>query len=167
MISKLHYLIGDALEPIKKPALIMHVCNDQSKWGRGFVVSISRKYPQVEKSYHKWFVTDSPHLDDVQFVQVSPNICIANMIAQHGVHWVGRTPPIRYDALEACLGKVYTKAKQDNLIVACPRIGVCLAGGKWDVVESLLKKTMTVDTFVYTLEKEKDKWPSNYELNEA
>lgn len=36
----LHYLIGDATNPVIKPALICHVCNSVNKWGAGFVVSL-------------------------------------------------------------------------------------------------------------------------------
>jgi O-acetyl-ADP-ribose deacetylase (regulator of RNase III) len=163
MTSQLHYLIGNALEPVKKPAMIVHICNDVGGFGKGFVVALSTKYPETEKQYRAWFSKGHPQLGEVQFVQVTPEICVANMIAQHGIRWQGQVPPIRYKALEICLKKAYEKALQDNLIVASPRIGAVLSGGEWPVIEDILKRTMTVDTYVYTLEKQKNRWPTKYE----
>lgn len=162
-MAQLHYLIGDAIEPLRVPALVCHCNNDSGGWGRGFVVALSQKYPEAEKRYRSWFATGSPKLGDVQFVQVTPLITIANMIAQHGTKWEGEIPPIRYDAMEECLKKAYEKALRDNLTVSCPRLGSVLAGGDWNTIESILKRTMTVDTYVYTLKDQKDKWTDEYE----
>jgi hypothetical protein len=56
----LHYIIGDATEPIKRPSLICHCCNDSAGWGRGFVVSLSAKYPEPEQAYREWFRNEKP-----------------------------------------------------------------------------------------------------------
>lgn len=163
-MPQLHYVIGDALEPIKKPALIIHCCNDIGKMGRGFVVPMADKYPKAKKDYLNWFATGKPNLGDVQFVQVTPDICIGNMIAQHDNKPINGIPPIRYSALEVCLIVAFKKAEAENLIVAGPRFGAALAGGNWDIIERLIKSNMSVDTYIYTLESEKDKWPQNYEV---
>ena len=47
----LHYLIGDATDPVQKPALICHCCNAQGKWGKGFVKALSARSPEPEKVY--------------------------------------------------------------------------------------------------------------------
>ena len=44
-----------------------------------------------------------------------------------------------------------------------PRIGCVLAGGSWDLIEAIIKKVMTVDTYVYTIAEQKDRWPTQYE----
>lgn len=85
------------------------------------------------------------------------------MIAQEGIRWEGKVPPIRYDALETCLKSAYKHAKDNNLIVAMPRIGCVLAGGDWHIIETIIKKTMTVETYIYTLESQKDRWSAVYE----
>lgn len=162
-MPQLHYLIGDATDPVKKPAMIIHCCNDIGGWGRGFVLALRAKYPESETQYKHWFATESPQLGDVQFVQATPEICVANMIAQHDVRWEGKIPPIRYEALETCLKKAYEKALQGNLTVVGPRLGCVLAGGEWPVIERYLRSTMTVDTYIYTIESQKDRWPTQYE----
>jgi hypothetical protein len=85
------------------------------------------------------------------------------MIGQHGTRWEGKTPPIRYDAIEMCLKAVYEKAAKDQDIVCGPRFGCVLAGGDWKIISQLIKETMTVETYIYTMEKQKDRWNDNYE----
>jgi O-acetyl-ADP-ribose deacetylase (regulator of RNase III) len=163
MNSKLHYLIGDATEPVIKPAMIIHCCNDEGGWGRGFVLALRSKFPESEKAYRNWFATKDPRLGEVQFVQITPDICIANMIGQQGTRWQGKIPPIRYDALSVCIEKVYDKASKDKVSVHMPRIGCVLAGGSWDVIGPLIEKRMTVESYVYTLESQKNRWQDKYE----
>jgi O-acetyl-ADP-ribose deacetylase (regulator of RNase III) len=162
-MPKLHYLIGDALNPIKTPAMIIHCCNDAGGFGRGFVVALSNKWPETKIAYQKWFREGDPQLGEVQFIQVTPDICVCNMIGQHGTKWAGKIPPIRYDSIINCLNQVYKKALVDNLTVHSPRFGAVLAGGSWQTIETIMKSTMTVDTYVYTIESQKDRWPTEYE----
>lgn len=128
---ELHYLIGDATEPIIKPALIPHVCNSVNGWGAGFVVSLSRKNKGPEEAYHKWYNEDRASfvLGAIQIVLFIENVWVANMIAQKGIRWEGMVPPIRYDALEQCLNSAYKHARNNNLTLHMPRIGCVLAGG--------------------------------------
>jgi O-acetyl-ADP-ribose deacetylase (regulator of RNase III) len=162
-MPQLHYLIGDATDPVHKPAIIAHCCNSTNKWGRGFVLALSAKFPEPEKEYHDWFATSKPQLGDVQFVTVKPDIIVANIIGQEGTHWRGKVPPIRYPAISQGLEKVFEKAKQENLIVVMPRIGAVLAGKDWPTIEKIILSTMTVETYVYTIEAQKDRWPTKYE----
>lgn len=163
----LHYLIGDATEPALKPALICHVCNSSNLWGAGFVVALSAKYPESKQEYHNWFATMTPQLGDVQFVQVKPDIIVANIIGQQGTRWINGIPPIRCDALSKGLDKAYQRAKQDNLTMHAPRLGASRAGGDWLTIEKIIKDTMTVDTYIYTLPSEKKKWPGVTYENDA
>jgi hypothetical protein len=160
---KLHYLIGDATIPIKKPAMIAHCCNDVGGFGKGFVKSLSERFPKAKQEYYHWFDTGKPQLGDVQFVQVTPEVCVVNMIGQHGIRWEGKIPPIRYGALENCLKKAYEKALADNLTFHGPRFGAVLSGGDWNIIEGIIKRNISVETFIYTLAKDKNKWPSYYE----
>jgi O-acetyl-ADP-ribose deacetylase (regulator of RNase III) len=102
-------------------------------------------------------------LGAVQLVPFDAELMVANMIAQEGIQWKGKVPPIRYNALEECLGHVYNHAKELGWMVVMPRIGAVLSGGDWPTIEAIIKKTMTVETYVYTLESQKDRWPTVYE----
>lgn len=160
----LRYIIGDATRPVKMPALITHVCNDLGGWGRGFVLALSKSFPEVEAAYRKWFSYPvKPQLGDTQIVETKvEGIAVANMVAQHDVRWHGKIPPIRYGALERCLRTVYKDSHQD-FTVHMPRIGSVLAGGDWNVIEGIIKKVMVCDTYVYTLPEQKDRWNDKYE----
>ena len=166
---KLRYLIGDATQPVNLPTIISHICNDVGAWGRGFVVPLAQRYPKAKAEYKKlcdFKKEDFPYrleLGQTQIFEVDEGIYVANMIAQYGIRWEGKVPPIRYEALKTALTTVYTFALQNSLTVSMPRIGAGLAGGDWNVIEGVILDVMTVDTDVYTLEHEKDNWESDYE----
>ena len=44
-----------------------------------------------------------------------------------------------------------------------PRIGAVRSGGDWDKIEKIIKKYATVETYIYTLENEKNMWECEYE----
>lgn len=158
----IQYLVGDATDPkVEGNKIIAHVCNDIGGWGRGFVLSLSRKFPEVERSYRRWYQEQDNHeewppfrLGEIVFVKVTPDITIANMIAQHGIMPKDDgTPPIRYGALEGCLIDVAQWARDwDHASVHMPRIGCGLAGGKWSEIEPIIQRRLIdqgIETYVY------------------
>jgi O-acetyl-ADP-ribose deacetylase (regulator of RNase III) len=149
------YLKGDATQPVgdgKK--IIVHICNDIGAWGAGFVLAISKRWKQPEAVYR---AMSERMLGTAEIVQVEPDICVANMIAQRDVKpsftaangQVKCTPPIRYGAVRAALAKVNDYAYRHNATIHMPRIGCGLAGGKWDEIERIVRDTMSVDVYVY------------------
>ena len=64
------------------------------------------------------------------------------MVGQHGMKGSEQAPPIRYEAVEECLGKVAAKAQELGASVHMPRIGSGLAGGRWELIEPLIVKTL-------------------------
>jgi O-acetyl-ADP-ribose deacetylase (regulator of RNase III) len=154
----IHYVKGDATEIVPSgPTLLMHIVNTRGGWGKGFVVAVSKRWPQPEASYRQWFAQKywdgQPFkLGEIQRVLVEPNLYVVNMIAQEGY---GRgnlalhrsdepntTPPIRYEALEACLKKVSQLAQDLGAVVVAPKIGSGLAGGDWVRIEALIERTL-------------------------
>jgi O-acetyl-ADP-ribose deacetylase (regulator of RNase III) len=144
--TPIQYVQGDATAPPGKGAkLLAHICNDRGKWGKGFVLALSRRWPEPEAAYRDWYRSRGQNdfaLGAVQFVQVRPDLCVANMVAQEGMTAKAGVPPIRYAALEQCLSKLAAKARELNASVHMPRIGCGLAGGKWEEIEPLLVKTL-------------------------
>ncbi|MEP7038098.1 MAG: Appr-1-p processing protein [Acidobacteriota bacterium] len=152
------YLIGDATKPqAAGNKIIAHVCNDTGAWGKGFVLALSKMSPAPERSFREWYAGRENNdfaLGAVQFVSVSPNISVANMIGQRGIRTLRNVPPIRYDAIETALKTVGNKARIENSSVHLPRIGCGLAGGDWNKIESLIKQQIGasgVPVFVYDL----------------
>ena len=51
----LNFIIGDATQPVGEGTkIIVHVCNDIGGWGRGFVVALSKRWPEPERRYRAW-----------------------------------------------------------------------------------------------------------------
>lgn len=116
----IRYLKGDATAPqAKGPKIIAHICNTLGGWGRGFVLAISKRWSEPERYYRAWhhagtipttlregsLVLSSGDfgLGQVLLVQVLPDTFVLNMIAQQGLKSGSKGPPIRYNALAACL----------------------------------------------------------------
>jgi O-acetyl-ADP-ribose deacetylase (regulator of RNase III) len=145
-MTDITYLKGDATSPHAKGVkIIAHICNDRGGWGKGFVMAISRRWPQAEEAYRAWYRDRAKNdfgLGAVLFIQVEEYIWVANMVAQHGMTGSSEGPPIRYESVEECLGKVATKAKELGASAHMPRIGCGLAGGKWELIEPIIVKTL-------------------------
>lgn len=154
------YLVGDATKPMGAGnKIIAHVCNDSGAWGKGFVLALSKISPAPERAFREWFLGREHNdfaLGAVQFVPVSPDIMVANMIGQHGIRALrGAAPPIRYDAVETALQTVGKKALAENASVHLPRIGCGLAGGEWRKIKPLIERQICasdVPVFVYDLQ---------------
>lgn len=144
-MSQIFYKTGDATQPATTGCnIIAHICNDVGGWGKGFVVAISRRWPEPEKAYRRWHAEKSPafELGAVQLVQVSTTLLVANMIAQRGLRATSDGPPIRYPAVRSCLDALTGHARRLNASVHMPRIGCGLAGGRWEKIESIINDTL-------------------------
>lgn len=150
------YINGDATRP-KEPGtkIIVHVCNDIGKWGMGFVIALSRRWKKPEQEFLEASNRKDLRLGDVQLIKVESDIWVANMIAQRGIKVKKNLPPIRYDYLEKCLEYVALFGiNSKDTSIHMPRIGCGLAGGKWNIVEAIIKRTLIskkIPVFVYDL----------------
>ena len=141
----IQFVQGDATAPAGDGTkMIVHVCNDVGKWGKGFVLAVSRRWNEPERLYKASFKAPSPPaLGDVQFVPVEPLVIVANLIGQHGIATrASKTPPVRYEAIAAGLAKVAEHALAIGASVHMPRIGCGLAGGDWSMIEPIIAKTL-------------------------
>lgn len=151
------YLKGDATSPqANGTKIIAHISNDIGGWGKGFVLAISKRWPEPEKAFRLWHRERAKNdfaLGNIQVVQVEPYIYVANMIGQRGTKTGQSTGvSVRYEAIESCLEKLAKEAKQLGASVHMPRIGCGLAGGKWEKVEPLIEKTLVkndIDVYIY------------------
>lgn len=151
------YLAGDATRPkADGTKILVHICNDIGKWGKGFVLAISNRWRSPEAIYKNAFsATEKLVLGDVQFVEVEKDIVVANIIGQEGV----RSPrdnkslaPIRYTAVRKGLIAVADYALKNKASVHMPRIGCGLAGGRWEEIEPLIEETLiqkNIAVYVY------------------
>jgi len=173
--TKIVYLLGDATKPKASDEtdqrIIIHICNNIDRWGKGFVVALSKRWKEPEEIYHKmekklgtisccWVEDIGDDIDSAGYIG------IINMIAQHNIKSENNIKPIRYDALETCLKtiidvtlpdlkKKYNEINVDvNFSFHLPRIGRGLAGGSWDKVSGLIEKYLCKNghkVYVYDL----------------
>lgn len=140
------YRNGDATAPHvgSSPIIVAHIVNDIGAWGAGFVLAVSRRWPEVRSAYYDWRQSGLS-LGSVQFVKVEPQIIVANMCGQTGVGGGSTEPPIRYWALQQCLEDVRNHAILLNADVHMPFIGCGLAGGSWDKIRPLVENALSVE----------------------
>ena len=157
-MADIRYVEGDATAPeAEGNAIIVHVCNDVGGWGRGFVMAISKRWPEPEARYRAWHAGEAGEpfeLGGVQLVKVDAGLWVANLIGQRGIRRSKGKPPVRYDAIRQGLGKVRDHARELDASVHMPRIGCGLAGGRWEEIEPLLVEELTsegVPVTVYDL----------------
>jgi O-acetyl-ADP-ribose deacetylase (regulator of RNase III) len=165
------YIKGDATEPIgdgKK--FILHVCNCNNGWGRGFVLSISKKWSRPEEAFRSLFqkLPKSEWLELLGFIQVvkvEKDTFVINMIAQKGYgknnqnqHKTEESDteiPLQYDALKQCLENVAGYIKYDDVkSIHAPRFGAGLAGGDWKIIEQMIEDIFCkngIQVYVYDL----------------
>jgi hypothetical protein len=77
---RLRIVTGDATEPeAEGNKILAHVCNDVGGWGKGFVLAISRRWPEPEREYRRWHrgrAANDFSLGAVQVVAVQPDLWV-------------------------------------------------------------------------------------------
>ncbi|WP_055696768.1 macro domain-containing protein [Streptomyces silaceus] len=145
-MSEITYVRGDATAPLGKGVkLIAHVCNDLGGWGKGFVLAVSRRWPEPEKAYRQWHRDRAANdfgLGAVQFVDVGRGLWVANMVGQRGMRRGSKGVPVRYEAIDTALAVLADKAVELGASVHMPRIGCGLAGGTWSRIEPLITERL-------------------------
>lgn len=152
------YVKGDATKPKGDGVkIIAHVCNDKGGWGAGFVLALNKISLKPQKLYRNWYAQNGYYflpLGMTQTIYLSDELYVVNMIAQHGTVSKLNPQPLSYEALEFALERVAELAIETNGTVHMPRIGAGLAGGDWNVIESIINRTLTlrdVSVTVYDL----------------
>ncbi len=154
----INYVKGDATDPQGPPGpkIIVHCCNDLGRWGAGFVLALSKRWPKAEHTYRAWHKKETSGkttietgpfgLGQVQFVEViqdAPKLWVANLIGQHGVGiGLDRRSPIRYDAIQRGLRKLCKFAQAKTATVHMPRMGTGLAMGSWTNIEQFVQSEL-------------------------
>lgn len=143
------YVKGDATRPEGVGTkVIVHCCNDLGAWGSGFVLAVSKRWPEPEAAYLDSITRGGLTLGNVQFVEVGDDydgedsIVVANLIGQKGLIGPVNPSPVRYSAIETGLERVARFAKKHSASIHMPRIGCGLAGGTWTRMEPIVSKTL-------------------------
>lgn len=149
--DKIEYRVGDATQHLEidpKNVVIAHICNNQRKWGKGFVCSISKKWPKVRGEYLRSEQTLGKvyrYLVDVMSNGYS--LWVFNMIAQNGIKSKNNPTPLDYKALEKCLMYIKGSLLPEYNIIVMPKIGTGLGGGDWSVISAMINDILCNNGF--------------------
>lgn len=154
-MNLINYVTGDATQPEGTGTkIIAHIVNDIGLWGSGFVMAISKRWPDIKDQYVEWARGNESlfALGQVQYVDADNDIVIANMVAQRGVRNDYNPVPLSMYHLRWALMDVERVAYWSNATIHMPRIGAGLAGGNWEDIERLINNTITdVPVTIYDL----------------
>lgn len=149
-----NYVKGDATKPQGDgQKIIAHIVNDEGLWGAGFVLAVDKLSPIPRnlylQDYRYWTKNEGMVFIPLGQIQMSsvghkkPDIMVCNMVAQHRtIRTIEK--PICYKSLEAALNLLAEEAIEMDASVHMPRIGAGLARGDWNVIESIIDRTLTL-----------------------
>ena len=162
---------GDATEPQKSSpneiAVIPHCCNDENIWGGGFVIALSKKWEEPEKTYRAFVEGRPPYpsrkdgdsiLGKTCYAKIDNHLVIANMIGQTGTISTDNPIPIKYKSLSNCMEQVvgYIRMIQAQtsspVVIHAPKFGSLRAGGNWDFILELIREIWLengIDVVIY------------------
>ena len=126
-----------------KHGIIVHQVNCQKKMGAGLALQIRNKWPKVYQSYlqHKF------GLGQIQLVRITPELYVCNLAGQDRY---GRDKRYTdYTAIKIGFIKLNMVACKQKLPVYIPKyMGCNLAGGDWNIVNKIIKETLTKCEYV-------------------
>lgn len=157
----IHELTGDATRPVQTEGsiLVAHVVNDRGGWGKGFVLAVSKRWPQAEKDYRDWAEAGRHgrkpptrfQLGEVLISKGEPSLSVAHLLAQHGYIGPDNPTPLSYEALAQCLRKLAGIAAAQNASIHMPRIGAGLGGGDWPRIRRIIEQELGhLPVYIYT-----------------
>ena len=153
----IEYRNGDLLEQ-KDLNVIIHQCNCFCTMGSGLAKQIANKYPEVQSADYQTIIGDKNKLGNYTFAKTSNDKIIINLYSQFYYGYKVNSCYTDYDALKIGLTKIIEdltsdtiKTQYDDLFnyhgmkeilnIGIPyRLGCDRGGGKWFIVENILKE---------------------------
>lgn len=156
-MQKIQYRKGDASYPsvaLDRRCIIPHIVNARGKWGRGFVTSLSARWPRAEQAYRDWHASQRDwEMGAVQFVPVAPRWFVANMLCMAALRGYGNPTPLSYPAFVVAWHEVVEYSELMKADLHFPKIGAGLAGGDWSKISEIIERDTpdVVGLFCYEL----------------
>lgn len=162
----LTHVVGDIAEAInaateETPVVLAHVVSDSARaWGRyGVAGALSGVVPDARRSFRSWSIAngDNLALGNIHSVKVpaanGAYVTVVSLVAQFG-YGPSPIPRLTYVALAETLDKLADVAAGAGATVHMPRIGSGQGGGRWDLIEAAVERTLLargVPVVIYTL----------------
>jgi len=149
----IYYKDGDLLK--SDCTVIMHQANCFSTMGAGIARQIAFLYPGAERADREHPCSPKGRLGSFSYSE-EKDFTVVNLYGQFSF---GPGRQTDYRALQNAIDKFFTHAKESNIDlskVGVPfNLGSGLAGGRWSIVERILKEESDkhgVDIYVYKLQ---------------
>lgn len=180
------YMKGDLFELVDWKSdtikVLPHVVNNCNVFASGFVVPLSKHFPQAKSAYHNWFEDfpdydfGPPLLGEVQVVKCLRHFCeqrgelnaepleadggsvyVVHMCSQDNISTPKNGRRLHYPSLVECMEKVadfIVRLPWDKEVeIVAPKFGSAIAGGNWMFIEELINDIWgDFDVTVYELE---------------
>jgi len=121
-------------------------CSNTGVWDKKIENTMSGSWKQPEIAYRKMKKRDLGHVD---FIRVTPEIIIANMVILQGAKPNGQDDPltVSYGAFRIALSAINNMAFRYGLTIHLPQI----ESGEQDEINAIIKQVVEVNTYVYTM----------------
>lgn len=148
--------VGDMLNEATS-GIIIHGCNCQGVMGGGIAKLIRAKWPDVYNVYRKTYENyGGLELGDIIPVKVNEDLTVINCMTQK--HFGTDVRHLDYEAVVAVAAAI-NKALEYNtdpkpVTIHTPLLGAGLAGGNWNIVETILDEGVderTANFILWTL----------------
>ena len=137
---KITYITGNIFESDIK--YILHICNMQAKYNKGFAKQVRKLHPEAYTAYIKAF--EGPvALGDVIWAE-SRGKFIANILGQEFYGKDGKQY-VSYDALRTGIRAVnaLVAVSEGDKLISMPKLGAGLSGGDWSIIEKIIEEETT------------------------
>lgn len=155
--------IADAIDAAlpETPVALAHVVSDSVRaWGRfGVAGALGAVVPDAAAAFRQWSIASSENLrlGNIHSVAVpatnGAQVTVASLVAQAGFG-PSALPRLSYVSLAQTLEKLADVAAASGATVHMPRIGAGQGGGRWDLIEAAIERTLLareVPVVIYTL----------------
>lgn len=128
--------------------VICHQVNCMGKMNSGVAKAIREKWPEVYERYRAMYENEVDLLGKIQPIYIAENNCVViNMFAQYNYGYDGRRYT-SYDAFWNCLQEI-KKYLNPGVTIAFPaRIGCVRGGASWEIIQTMIVKTLAKDYIV-------------------
>ena len=124
--------------------IIVHGCNCIGVMGGGIALQIKNQYPEAYKIYKDYESKVGLKLGTLAgAVKVGHDKFIVNALTQQGV---GGKRAVSYDAIATCfeeINDIMLRNDAPDLELVFPQIGAGLGGGDWDIISTIIDKSVS------------------------
>lgn len=141
-IKTLQYIKNEKIKVLEtNKVFILNICNDYGEWNNGFSIALSRKWPQVQVEYNKWYQKNFNFLlGETQFIPIDNNTMVTNMLCIHGKRSPFNKTPFQKEMYKECINKILDKFITKDIILEVFKKNYDMEKRDWNIIESVLKE---------------------------